>query len=129
MFFSVVLGERDCAANMPRGLWRSGVSQTLSIRASAAKDNKVVLLSSLAFGKGFRAAHGSRRRHPGRRKGCALAMNGSLPRPSVNAKVVNENAPELFPVMYLVKIWFIRRGAEGRRAFDQIEISWNNFLK
>ena len=28
---------------------------------------------------------------------------------------------ELFPAMYLVKKWFIRRGTEERRAFDRIK--------
>jgi hypothetical protein len=65
----------------------------------------------------------------GRRKDCALAVNGSLPRPHVNANTVNKSAPELFPAMYLVKIWFMRRGTKRRRAFGRIETSWDNALK
>jgi hypothetical protein len=65
----------------------------------------------------------------GRRKRCARAVNGSLPHPRVNANTVNKRAPELFPVMYLVTIWFIRHRREGCRAFGRMEMSWYKSLK
>jgi hypothetical protein len=40
-------------------------------------------------------------------------------RHNVNRFVVNKSAPELFPVMCLIKKWFIRRRAKERRAFDR----------
>ena len=142
-------------------LRHSGVSQTLSIRASAAKDNKVVLLSNRALARRFGRAvviPEGRRPYPGslsietrifsrsrlalrlagttehearggRRKKLRACVNGSLPRPRVNTNTVNTSPLELFPVMYLVTIWFTRRGAQGRRAFGRIEMSWDNQLK
>jgi hypothetical protein len=47
-------------------------------------------------------------------------INGSFAAPGFKTKVVNGRAPELFPVMSLVKKWFARRELEKRRAFDLI---------
>ena len=44
----------------------------------------------------------------------------------VNADMVNRGAPELFPVMCLVKKWFTRREVEERRAFGPIGIACHN---
>ena len=44
-------------------------------------------------------------------------------RHDVHRFVVNGSAPELFPAMYSVKDWFIRRETGERCAFDQIGIS------
>jgi hypothetical protein len=47
-----------------------------------------------------------------------LRVNGSFAAPGFNTKVVNRNAPDLFPVMGLAKKEFTRREIEKRRAFD-----------
>ena len=47
-----------------------------------------------------------------------LLVNGSFAAPGFNTKVVNRSAPDLFPVMSLVKNQFTRRESEERRAFD-----------
>jgi hypothetical protein len=44
-----------------------------------------------------------------RRPAARLLVNGSFAAPGFKTKVVNGRAPELFPVMSLVKKWFARR--------------------
>jgi hypothetical protein len=43
--------------------------------------------------------------------------------------MVNRSAPDLFPVMSLVKEWFTRRRTEARRAFALNAIFLSNELK
>jgi hypothetical protein len=50
-------------------------------------------------------------------------------RRGVHHFVVNRGAPELFPVMGLVTIWFIPREAEERRAFGRIGAICRKSLK
>jgi hypothetical protein len=50
-------------------------------------------------------------------------------RHNVNGFVVNKSAPELFPVIYLIKKWFTRRKAKERRAFDRTGINDYSSLK
>jgi len=50
----------------------------------------------------------------------ATKMNKVSPRkraPDGNSFMINEGAPDLFPVMSLVKEWFTRRETGERRAF------------
>jgi hypothetical protein len=62
----------------------------------------------------------------------AMRMNKVLPgkaRQDGNSFVVNEGAPDLFPVMSLVKEWCTRREASERRAFALNAIFLYNTLK
>ena len=67
-----------------------------------------------------------------RRKVPAVRVNGSLPggtRHNVHRFVVNKGAPDLFPVMSLVKKEFTRREMEERRAFGWGGAICYNLLK
>jgi hypothetical protein len=59
----------------------------------------------------------------------ALLVNASSQRRIVNPKTVNKSAPELFPVMSLVKKEFTGREREERRAFDRPGMICYNSLK
>ncbi|MGB9165305.1 MAG: hypothetical protein WCC41_12755 [Rhodomicrobium sp.] len=49
--------------------------------------------------------------------------------PGFNTKVVNRSAPDLFPVMSLVRIWFTAFETEERRAFDWARVIYYKALK
>ncbi len=60
-----------------------------------------------------RPAHGAKPSHEDEQ-----SVAAQEPRHDGNSFMVNEGAPDLFPVMSLVKEWFTRREARERRAFD-----------
>jgi hypothetical protein len=69
-----------------------------------------------------------RRRRKIRRSALTDRSQAGL-RPDVYRFVVKGRAPELFPVMSLVRIWFTRRETEERRAFDQAGATCYKALK
>jgi hypothetical protein len=68
------------------------------------------------------------RRRKIRRSGLTDRSQAGL-RHDVYRFVVNGSAPELFPVMSLVRIWFTRRETEERLAFDWAGVTCYKALK
>jgi hypothetical protein len=50
-------------------------------------------------------------------------VKAKLLRPLLNSKMVNRSAPDLFPVMFILKKSFIWRKTKERCAFDRIGMS------
>ena len=68
-------------------------------------------------------AHGAK---PGHEDEQSIAAQGTAT--IVNWCIVNRSAPELFPVISLVKKWFTPRETEERGAFDWIGVDRSKSL-
>jgi len=69
---------------------------------------------------------------PATAQNLAIRVNGSFPRGlrhGVYRFVVKGSAPELFPAISLVRIWFTRCAPEERRAFDWAGVACYKALK